>query len=334
MLTRQRQPRSGRDANAMAATRAFAVLCLVSAARAGPKVKKPPKVELDESKLPPLESVLAELGVADVLPQLQAKGLDSTRQLCKWSRSDVSIHGMELGWSRDLQKEVLDKIAALVAGAAKAAEAVVVDELAALRDERNNLTYGRVYVDRSSASFEYRRAWFGARLPESPLPMVMAAPRNGCAPLPPAIVDLLRRRGVALAGPDGFLPSFLCACAPPREFDLCERWFAAGEVVSAVGVLEKGEHGLALAPLRSGGGGPFAALAKHAVCRGKPAVLVSNDPVLAGDTTALGPPGAAKGSPVAAAGAGRRVKTRRLVWLNSLAVSLPFFASLWLLDRG
>ena len=96
----------------MAATRAraFALLCLVAAARAGPKVKKPPKVELDESKLPPLESVLAELGVADVLPQLQAKGLDSTRQLCKWSRSDVSIHGMELGWSRDLQKEVLDKI--------------------------------------------------------------------------------------------------------------------------------------------------------------------------------------------------------------------------------
>ena len=173
----------------MAATRAraFALLCLVAAARAGPKVRKPPKVELDESKLPPLESVLAELGVADVLPQLQAKGLDSTRQLCKWSRSDVSIHGMELGWSRDLQKEVLAKIAALVAGAAKAAEAVVVDELAALRDERNNLTYGRVYVDRSSASFEYRRAWFGARLPESPLPMVMAAPRNGCAPLPPAI---------------------------------------------------------------------------------------------------------------------------------------------------
>ena len=148
--------------NAMAATRAraFALLCLVAAARAGPKVKKPPKVELDESKLPPLESVLAELGVADVLPQLQAKGLDSTRQLCKWSRSDVSIHGMELGWSRDFQKEVLAKIAALVAGAAKAAEAVVVDELAALRDERNNLTYGRVYVDRSSASFEYRRAWF------------------------------------------------------------------------------------------------------------------------------------------------------------------------------
>ena len=90
----------------MAATRAraFALLCLVAAARAGPKVRKPPKVELDESKLPPLESVLAELGVADVLPQLQAKGLDSTRQLCKWSRSDVSIHGMELGWSRDLQK--------------------------------------------------------------------------------------------------------------------------------------------------------------------------------------------------------------------------------------
>ena len=122
-----------------------------------------------------------------------------------------------------------------------------------------------------------------------------ARTRDDAAQLPPAIVDLLRRRGVALAGPEGFLPSFLCACAPPREFDLCERWFAAGEVVSAVGVLEKGEHGLALAPLRSGGDGAFAALAKHAVCRGKPAVLVSNDPVLAGDTTALGPPGAAKG---------------------------------------
>lgn len=89
------QPRA---ANAMAVVwRLICAVAWLSTVDAGVKVKKAPKVEIDESKLPPFAEVLAELGLSDVLPALEAKGLDSTRQFCKWTRSDISIHGMELG---------------------------------------------------------------------------------------------------------------------------------------------------------------------------------------------------------------------------------------------
>ena len=81
------------------------VLLLLTAAQArrkGVNVKKKEKVELDDARLPPLHEVLDELELdAD---DLLARGVETTRQLCAWGRSDISIHGNDLGWDRDKQK--------------------------------------------------------------------------------------------------------------------------------------------------------------------------------------------------------------------------------------
>lgn len=79
------------------------VLALLSVASGGTvKVQKKratKNAELDESKLPPLADVLEELGISEDSEMLESKGVYETKQLCKWSRSDVSINGMEAGFS-------------------------------------------------------------------------------------------------------------------------------------------------------------------------------------------------------------------------------------------
>ena len=91
------------------------VLLLLAAAQAkrkGVNVKKKEKVELDDARLPPLHEVLAELDLdAD---ELLARGVETTRQLCAWGRSDISIHGNDLGWDRDRQKTINEKILSLI----------------------------------------------------------------------------------------------------------------------------------------------------------------------------------------------------------------------------
>ena len=143
-------------------------LLLLTAAqgkRKGVNVKKKEKVELDDARLPPLHEVLAELDL-DV-DELLARGVETTRQLCAWGRSDISIHGNDLGWDRDKQKVINEKINAIRADAAVQKTTETVDPLKAARDERNALTYGRVFADRATASFEFKKAWFGADFPEA-----------------------------------------------------------------------------------------------------------------------------------------------------------------------
>ena len=153
-------------------------LLLLTAAqgkRKGVNVKKKEKVELDDARLPPLHEVLAELDLdAD---ELLVRGVETTRQLCAWGRSDVSIHGNDLGWDRDRQKVINEKINAIRADAAVQKTTATVDPLKAARDERNALTYGRVFADRATASFEFKKAWFGADFPEAlSMPLVRALP--------------------------------------------------------------------------------------------------------------------------------------------------------------
>jgi len=161
------------------------VLLLLAAAQAkrrGVHVKKKEKVELDDARLPPLHEVLAELELD--IDELLARGVETTRQLCAWGRSDISIHGNDLGWDRDKQKVINEKITAIRADAAVQKTTETVDPLKAARDERNALTYGRVFADRATASFEFKKAWFGADFPEDlSMPLVRALPMDGCSEL-------------------------------------------------------------------------------------------------------------------------------------------------------
>ena len=156
-------------------------LLLLTAAqgkRKGVNVKKKEKVELDDARLPPLHEVLAELDL-DV-DELLARGVETTRQLCAWGRSDISIHGNDLGWDRDKQKVINEKINAIRADAAVQKTTETVDPLKAARDERNALTYGRVFADRATASFEFKKAWFG-----NPMFGIIYVPRSRLLGPPP-----------------------------------------------------------------------------------------------------------------------------------------------------
>ena len=163
------------------------LLCLLlltttQAKRKGVNVKKKEKVELDDARLPPLHEVLDELELDAA--ELLARGVETTRQLCAWGRSDISIHGNDLGWDRDKQKVINEKITAIRADAAVQKTTETVDPLKAARDERNALTYGRVFADRATASFEFKKAWFGADFPEAlSMPLVRALPLDGCSEL-------------------------------------------------------------------------------------------------------------------------------------------------------
>ena len=157
--------RSKGSRQAMARLLFLLLLTAAQGKRKGVNVKKKEKVELDDARLPPLHEVLAELDL-DV-DELLARGVETTRQLCAWGRSDISIHGNDLGWDRDKQKVINEKINAIRADAAVQKTTETVDPLKAARDERNALTYGRVVADRATASFEFKKAWFGADFPEN-----------------------------------------------------------------------------------------------------------------------------------------------------------------------
>ena len=110
--------------------RLLCLLLLTTAAQArrkGVNVKKKEKVELDDARLPPLHEVLAELDLDG--DELLARGVETTRQLCAWGRSDISIHGNDLGWDRDKQKIINEKINAIRADAAVQKTTETVDPL-------------------------------------------------------------------------------------------------------------------------------------------------------------------------------------------------------------
>ena len=89
------------------------LLCLalaLAAAGAGKLATKKKKVEIDESKLPPLADVLTDLELDEFAGALLERGIEDTKTFLGWGRSDVSIHGTELGWDRDLQKLIVAKL--------------------------------------------------------------------------------------------------------------------------------------------------------------------------------------------------------------------------------
>jgi len=158
------------------------LITAVVAKKKGVQVRNKEKVKLDEALLPDLKEVLAKLDLDAT--ELLALGIETTRQFVSWGRSDVNIHGTDMGWDRDRQKVINAKILSIREHAAKAKKIDHVDPLHELRRERNALTYGRVFVKRSTASFEFKKAWFGASFPEDrEMALVRALPVDGCAPL-------------------------------------------------------------------------------------------------------------------------------------------------------
>ncbi|KAJ8599027.1 hypothetical protein CTAYLR_007703 [Chrysophaeum taylorii] len=163
--------------------RRFAAWALIVAKAAIVVVAKKEAIEIDETALPPFEAFIADVGLGEHLPRLQRRGYDRTRQLLKWGRSEVQLLRTELNFSQEVGATLLERLDDLKARATKRQSGAASDELAALREERDALTYGRLVVNRSMASFDYKRAWFGAALPHAHLGLLRAVPTDACRPL-------------------------------------------------------------------------------------------------------------------------------------------------------
>lgn len=148
-----------------------------------PAVAKRKKEAIDESILPSLRSLLESAGLGkEVVSALEGRGYERTRQVLKWGRSDVQLLGAELNFTQEVGLALLAQIEALRAVAVKAEATEIGDLDAELKKERAALAYGRLYVSRSTASFDYKRAWFGAPPPLGSLELRWAHRNDGCEP--------------------------------------------------------------------------------------------------------------------------------------------------------
>ncbi|KAJ1458602.1 hypothetical protein M885DRAFT_513115 [Pelagophyceae sp. CCMP2097] len=140
--------------------------------------------EFDEALLPELANVLEEVGLVGYMDQLANMGIERTLSLLRWDRTDVNIQQNELGWAAAESAALLSKLDALRNMAKVAGGAAPEDRLGKLRKQRAASHYGRVYVDRATGTFEFKKAWFGLQdLPEGSMPLVRAVPTDGCGTL-------------------------------------------------------------------------------------------------------------------------------------------------------
>lgn len=127
--------------------------------RPSPKTKPKPKpVRLDETKLPDLKVLLAELEMGNRFTNFIRMGVVDTTKLLRLSTMDFRIMQMEWdGFSDDNVSTLKTRIAELI-------------EIAKMPDElppdpnllaRNKLKYGRLYTKNSVQSFDYAIASFG-----------------------------------------------------------------------------------------------------------------------------------------------------------------------------
>lgn len=138
---------------------------------------------IDESALPDMRSLMESVGLGKIIPALEKRGYERTRQLLKWGRSDVQLLGVELDFTREVGAELLNRIEELKRSAIREHPVEAPDKLAELKRKRNELAYGRIYVSRSTATFDFKKAWFGSNLPFEPLKLIRAVPADGCRPL-------------------------------------------------------------------------------------------------------------------------------------------------------
>ena len=86
--------------------------------------------------------------------------------------------------SKDIGSKLLEGIEALKVKATKPRSSVESDRLEALRSERRKLVYGRLFCgNRSTATFDYKRAWFGSAPTDESFRLVRAVPADGCGRL-------------------------------------------------------------------------------------------------------------------------------------------------------
>ena len=135
---------------------------------------KPPKLNTDN--LPGLQDILADLGLTRFLKNFVKMGVTETRLLIRLTAMDFRM--MALDWDGITEDEIVklkDEIASLYNKAL-----VVEEEIDVKSEERDKLTYGRVFIDNAVQSFDFILGSFGGPPPIGRFKMTVSKTQFGC----------------------------------------------------------------------------------------------------------------------------------------------------------
>lgn len=123
------------------------------------------------ANLPELADVLLELHIGHMVNDFYARQVMDTLTFSRMSSMDLQLVGLDRGQI----KACLEYI-----GRLKQPEMEAVQREHPLLEERSNLRYGRLFMDRGVGSYEFYEADFSAGLPLGARELVWLEPRAGC----------------------------------------------------------------------------------------------------------------------------------------------------------
>jgi len=131
--------------------------------------------ELVTDGLPELNVLLKELEMEHLTEKFYSSGFTETKYVMRMKDMDLRIMAMEWG----VDKESILKVRETIKNYKVEREVVkeVVDPLVALR---NSLIYGKMVVQRSTASYEYYTAYFSAPMPMGWIEVVVPSDDTAC----------------------------------------------------------------------------------------------------------------------------------------------------------
>ncbi|GMI21750.1 hypothetical protein TeGR_g6275, partial [Tetraparma gracilis] len=124
-----------------------------------------------------IADVLKHAGLEKYQATFDERGYDSPSLLRRMSDMDISAIGMDSDESESLKKS----IEALVPNKKKKKGPAKKEDPSLIR--RRELTFGRLYVDGSPSSFQFKKARFGGELPLKSHEVVFAPNSFGCGPV-------------------------------------------------------------------------------------------------------------------------------------------------------
>ncbi|CAM9823928.1 unnamed protein product, partial [Laminaria digitata] len=128
---------------------------------------------IEEDQLPELPEFLESIGLGHKLEDFYRKSVFETKYLFTVNDMDLRLMGLspeEMGLVKGRASEL------------KVERDVTEERLHPLLERRNELTYGRLFLERSASSFEFYLAGFGPPAPVDGGRLVWAEPRDACRP--------------------------------------------------------------------------------------------------------------------------------------------------------
>ncbi|CAM9103839.1 unnamed protein product [Ectocarpus sp. 6 AP-2014] len=129
---------------------------------------------IEEDQLPELPDFLEEIGLGDKLEDFYRKSVFETKYIFTLNDMDLRLMGLSPADIATVKQHAEEL---------RVERDVTEERLHPLLQKRNELTYGRLFLDRSASSFEFYLAGFGPPVPVDEASLIWAEPRDACGTL-------------------------------------------------------------------------------------------------------------------------------------------------------